>query len=200
MDLVKNFFIARTATAGKVRMDPHFITTGHKEFFIDSIGKLRIAEWEMFFLEYLRDAFLDAIVWSCHMTQKAAKGAQKSTINTDSRRKRRKTRKSTNSAWSVSGTIEVLLSAIKKNSLSISNHAIYLKADIWQIWAVLEYLKYEHRFCELLSIKTELKRLKIRFESALRILTFRKRQVSSVYAVKCPAHFRKKHFSIFKYR
>ncbi|CBY08652.1 unnamed protein product [Oikopleura dioica] len=44
MDLVRNFFIARTATAGKVRMDPHFITTGHKEFFIDSIGKLRIAE------------------------------------------------------------------------------------------------------------------------------------------------------------
>jgi hypothetical protein len=44
MDLVKNFFVARTATAGKVRMDPHFITTGHKEFFIDSIGKLRIAE------------------------------------------------------------------------------------------------------------------------------------------------------------
>ncbi|CAG5080152.1 Oidioi.mRNA.OKI2018_I69.PAR.g9488.t1.cds [Oikopleura dioica] len=43
MDLVRNFFIARTATAGKVRMDPHFITTGHKEFFIDSIGKLRIA-------------------------------------------------------------------------------------------------------------------------------------------------------------
>lgn len=34
------------------------------------------------------------------------------------------------------------------------------------------------------------------FESALRILSCRKRQVSSVDAVKCPAHIRKKHFSI----
>ena len=42
-DIVKNFFIGRTSTAGTIRMDPNFSQQGHREFFIDSIGKLRIA-------------------------------------------------------------------------------------------------------------------------------------------------------------
>ncbi|CAG5089286.1 Oidioi.mRNA.OKI2018_I69.PAR.g12158.t2.cds [Oikopleura dioica] len=42
-DIVKNFFIGRTSTAGSIRMDPNFSQRGHREFFLDSIGKLRIA-------------------------------------------------------------------------------------------------------------------------------------------------------------
>ena len=42
-DIVKNFFIGRTSSAGAIRMDPNFSQRGHREFFIDSIGKLRIA-------------------------------------------------------------------------------------------------------------------------------------------------------------
>ena len=42
-DIVKNYFIGRVATTGTVRMDPHFARTGHKEFFLDALGELRIA-------------------------------------------------------------------------------------------------------------------------------------------------------------
>ena len=42
-DIIKNYFIARTSTAGTIRMDPHFARTGHKEFFLDAFGHLRIA-------------------------------------------------------------------------------------------------------------------------------------------------------------
>ena len=42
-DIVANFYLARTAKAGSVRMDPMFDQKGHREWFIDSIGKLRIA-------------------------------------------------------------------------------------------------------------------------------------------------------------
>lgn len=41
-DIIPNFFIARTETAGSVRMDPQFKQKAHREWFIDSIGKLRI--------------------------------------------------------------------------------------------------------------------------------------------------------------
>merc|ERR1712131_44693 len=42
-DIVINFFIARTLTAGTVRMDGLFKQIGHQEYFLDGIGKLRIA-------------------------------------------------------------------------------------------------------------------------------------------------------------
>ena len=42
-DIVLNYFIGRVSTAGGVRMDPHFSRTGHKEFFLDALGELRIA-------------------------------------------------------------------------------------------------------------------------------------------------------------
>ena len=42
-DIVLNYFIGRISTAGGVRMDPHFSRTGHKEFFLDALGELRIA-------------------------------------------------------------------------------------------------------------------------------------------------------------
>lgn len=41
-DIISNFFIARTITAGTVRMDPMFNQIAHREFFLDAIGKLRI--------------------------------------------------------------------------------------------------------------------------------------------------------------
>ena len=44
-DIVINFFIARTLTAGAVRMDGLFKQIGHQEYFLDGIGKLRIAVW-----------------------------------------------------------------------------------------------------------------------------------------------------------
>ena len=44
-DVVQNFFIARTQTAGSVRMDPQFDQKAHREWFIDAIGKLRIARY-----------------------------------------------------------------------------------------------------------------------------------------------------------
>ncbi|CAG5103038.1 Oidioi.mRNA.OKI2018_I69.chr1.g584.t1.cds [Oikopleura dioica] len=46
-DIIKNYFIARTSTAGTIRMDPHFARTGHKEFFLDAFGHLRIAACEL---------------------------------------------------------------------------------------------------------------------------------------------------------
>ena len=42
-DIVQNFFLARTLTAGTIRMDPQFKQRGHREWFLDAIGKLRIA-------------------------------------------------------------------------------------------------------------------------------------------------------------
>ena len=44
-DIILNFFIARTLTAGTVRMDGLFKQIAHREFFLDGIGKLRIAVW-----------------------------------------------------------------------------------------------------------------------------------------------------------
>jgi len=46
VDVVQNFFIARTQTAGSIRMDPQFARKGHREWFIDAIGKLRIARYD----------------------------------------------------------------------------------------------------------------------------------------------------------
>ena len=42
-DIIKNYFIGRTSTVSAVRMDPHFARSGHKEFFLDAFGDLRIA-------------------------------------------------------------------------------------------------------------------------------------------------------------
>ena len=44
-DIVQNFFIARTLTAGSHRFDGLFKQTAHREYFLDAIGKLRIAVW-----------------------------------------------------------------------------------------------------------------------------------------------------------
>ena len=44
-DIVLNFFIARTLTAGTIRFDPLFRQMAHREYFLDAIGKLRIAVW-----------------------------------------------------------------------------------------------------------------------------------------------------------
>ena len=44
-DIVQNFFIARTLTAGTIRFDGLFKQIAHREYFLDAIGKLRIAIW-----------------------------------------------------------------------------------------------------------------------------------------------------------
>ena len=44
-DIILNFFIARTLTAGTIRMDGLFKQISHREYFLDGIGKLRIAVW-----------------------------------------------------------------------------------------------------------------------------------------------------------
>ena len=44
-DIVQNFFIARTLTAGTIRFDGLFKRIAHREYFLDAIGKLRIAIW-----------------------------------------------------------------------------------------------------------------------------------------------------------
>ena len=44
-DIVQNFFIARTLTAGSNRFDGLFKQIAHREYFLDTIGKLRIAVW-----------------------------------------------------------------------------------------------------------------------------------------------------------
>ena len=44
-DIILNFFIARTLTAGTIRMDGLFKQIAHREYFLDGIGKLRIAVW-----------------------------------------------------------------------------------------------------------------------------------------------------------
>ena len=44
-DIVQNFFIARTLTAGTIRFDGLFKRIAHREYFLDAIGKLRIAVW-----------------------------------------------------------------------------------------------------------------------------------------------------------
>ena len=44
-DVVYNFFIARTLTAGSVRFDPLFTQVAHREYFLDGTGQLRIAIW-----------------------------------------------------------------------------------------------------------------------------------------------------------
>ena len=41
VDIILNYFIARTETAGSVRMDPRFENIAHREWFIDAIGRLR---------------------------------------------------------------------------------------------------------------------------------------------------------------
>ena len=46
-DIVESFYIARTVTLGSVRRDPQFKRRTHREWFIDSIGKLRMA-WLVF--------------------------------------------------------------------------------------------------------------------------------------------------------
>ena len=45
VDIVQNFFIARTLIAGTIRFDGLFKQIAHREYFLDAIGKLRIAIW-----------------------------------------------------------------------------------------------------------------------------------------------------------
>ena len=45
VDLIANFYIARTSSAGQIRFDVQFTEIAHKEWFLDSIGRLRIAVW-----------------------------------------------------------------------------------------------------------------------------------------------------------
>lgn len=42
-DITSNYFIARTTSAGTIRMDPVFSQRAHREFFLDGIGHLRVA-------------------------------------------------------------------------------------------------------------------------------------------------------------
>ena len=51
-DIVENFFIARSSTAGTVRMDPQFKHKAHREWFIDSVGKLRIGKCTKSLIEH----------------------------------------------------------------------------------------------------------------------------------------------------
>ena len=44
-DVIANFFIARTLTAGSIRFDPLFTQMAHREYFLDGTGQLRIAVW-----------------------------------------------------------------------------------------------------------------------------------------------------------
>jgi len=57
-DIIKNYFIARTSTVGRVRMDPHVTRSGHKEFFVDALGELRIARYFIFLHFFLYRIFL----------------------------------------------------------------------------------------------------------------------------------------------
>ncbi|CBY30880.1 unnamed protein product [Oikopleura dioica] len=41
VDVLLNFFLGRTATAGRIRMDPNFEHIGHPEYFLDGLGQLR---------------------------------------------------------------------------------------------------------------------------------------------------------------
>ena len=43
-DIVTNYFIARTLSAGTIRMDPQFRERAHREWFLDGVGFLRIAK------------------------------------------------------------------------------------------------------------------------------------------------------------
>ena len=44
-DIIQNFFIGRTLTAGTIRHDGLFKQIAHREYFLDAIGKLRRAVW-----------------------------------------------------------------------------------------------------------------------------------------------------------
>ena len=44
-DIVENFFLARTISAGSIRMDPQFRQKAHREWFMDGIGKMRVARY-----------------------------------------------------------------------------------------------------------------------------------------------------------
>ena len=44
-DVIANFFLARTMTAGTIRFDPLFTQIAHREYFLDAVGQLRIAAW-----------------------------------------------------------------------------------------------------------------------------------------------------------
>jgi len=43
VQIARNFFMGRTLTAGSVRHDPVFGQRGHREYFLDGVGKLRAA-------------------------------------------------------------------------------------------------------------------------------------------------------------
>jgi len=43
VDVISNFFIGRTLTAGSIRFDPLFTQIAHREYFLDATGQLRIA-------------------------------------------------------------------------------------------------------------------------------------------------------------
>ena len=45
VDVISNFFIGRTLTAGSIRFDPLFTQIAHREYFLDATGQLRIAVW-----------------------------------------------------------------------------------------------------------------------------------------------------------
>jgi hypothetical protein len=57
VDVTANFYLARTATAGAIRMDPQFEQKAHREFFIDSVGKLRIAYCNMFVVGHRQEHY-----------------------------------------------------------------------------------------------------------------------------------------------
>ena len=44
-DIVQNFLIAHTLAAGRIRFDWLLKQISHREYFLDAIGKLKIAVW-----------------------------------------------------------------------------------------------------------------------------------------------------------
>jgi len=57
VDVTANFYLARTATAGAIRMDPQFEQKAHREFFIDALGKLRIAYCNMLVVGHRQEPY-----------------------------------------------------------------------------------------------------------------------------------------------
>ena len=114
-DIIKNYFIARTSTAGRVRMDPHVTRSGHKEFFVDALGELRIARFPIFSLNFSIFNSLAATLRQCSIILKVVPDERKITRNSAIKRDPEIQRNSIDFKLTSFGTTEATYAATQRN-------------------------------------------------------------------------------------
>lgn len=65
-DVILNFFLGRTSTSGRIRMDPNFENIAHPEYFMDGIGTLRTTWCRRSYIDHIQTGCGESDVYMAH--------------------------------------------------------------------------------------------------------------------------------------